>query len=198
MTPPSGICHAQAMVTASAEVQWGDVASWVGGGATAIALLLTYALLRITRGEQRDLQSEKHQAQARLISAWSGQIQQVTGDIHDVTCTLQNSSDEPIYGMRAAVGNHWRAENIRYAELDLEYIMPPKSCRDKTTSLELPRTTAESSESSLPVELLFRDAAGRYWHRDRYGGLTRIAERPPIAGGKYFFKPTAGTSHSAR
>jgi hypothetical protein len=191
---PDAICHAYAVATVGTQVQWGDVATWVGGSATAIALLLTYGLLRITRREQRTLQIEKRQAQARLISAWSSGIERVSdGPIHAVTVILQNSSDEPVYGMRAAVGSQWQARNgaISYAELGLDYILPPKARQERAISLELPRTMATAAESSLPVELLFRDAAGRYWHRDRYGELTQITKKLPPPGGEYFFKSAA-------
>ena len=67
--------------------------------------------------------------------------------------------------------------------------MPPKSQQEQTTSLELPQRMIESPESSLPVELLFSDAAGIYWHRDRFGRLTHIVEGSLLAGERYFFKP---------
>jgi hypothetical protein len=191
MCLPGPICHARAVVTASGQVQWGDVATWVGGIGTAVTLFLTFGLLLITRREQRTLQSEKRQAQARLVSAWSSDVAKISdGPTHSVTVMLQNSSDEPVYGVRAAVGDRWQGENIKYSEVELAYIIAPKSCREKATSLELPPIT-DTAGSSLPVELLFSDAAARYWHRDRHGELTQITKALPPMGERYFFKLTS-------
>jgi hypothetical protein len=191
MCLPGPICHALAVVTASGQVQWGDVATWVGGVGTAITLFLTYGLLFITRREQRTLQSEKRQAQARLVSAWSSNVAKISdGTMHSVTVILQNSSDEPVYGVRAAVGDRWQGENIKYSEVELSFVIPPESCQEKATSLELPPIT-DTAGSSLPVELLFSDAAARYWHRDRHGELTQITKALPPVGERYFFKLTS-------
>jgi hypothetical protein len=176
-------------------VQWGDVATWVGGIATAIALFLTYALLRVTRREQRALQLEKRQAQARQVSAWTSQIRETSDrSAYSVTVTLKNSGTEPVYGLRIAVGSGWTGKPITYDELDLFYIVPPVSQLEKEKVLQLDPAPNGRVESNLPVEMLFSDAAGRYWHRDREGGLTEITEGLPPSGDKYFFKTIASTS----
>jgi hypothetical protein len=183
--------------TLFARAQWGDIATWVGGIATAAALILTYWLLRITLREQRRLQTEQRQAQARLVSAWASQIERTAdGPRYSVTVTLKNNSDEPIYGLRAAVGPGWSARDRSYTELDLVYVMPPKSHKDEEVSIQLHRHPADAAESlpveSLPVELIFSDTAGRFWHRDRNGELTQIIDERPPSGGKHFFKATPG------
>jgi hypothetical protein len=175
-------------------VQWGDVATWVGGIATSAALYLTYGLLRITRREQRTAQAEKREAQARLVSAWMSQIHQETSSSkYSVTVILQNSSDEPVYGLRAAVGAEWSGADIEYVEFDLDYIVPPKSRQQKEIVLQFTRAGAHAARSSLPIELLFSDSAGKRWHRDRYGSLILLAGKAPPSGIKYFFRPAAGT-----
>lgn len=182
------------MGTAGSHIQWGDVATWVGGVGTAIALILTYRLLRITRREQRDLQAEKRQAQARLISAWTGQLQQVSSDpACSVVVTLQNSSHEPVYGLRAAVGFTWSTEGSKFAEAKIVYLMRPKSSQDEKVELESTQWATGAAGPPPPVELLFSDAAGKHWHRNRYGLLAEINDEPPLAGRKYFFRPAAGT-----
>jgi hypothetical protein len=176
-------------------LQWGDVATWVGGISTSIALLLTYGLLRITRREQRTLLAEKREAQARLVSAWTSKIQQdSSSSTHSITITLQNSSDEPVYGLRTAVGSEWSGKDIEYVELGLDYIVPPKSHHNKEIALQLSLTGDGIVKSLFPVELLFSDSAGKYWHRDRYGSLIQITEGLPPSGGEHFFKPTAAAS----
>jgi hypothetical protein len=175
-------------------VQWGDVATWVGGIATSAALFFTYGLLRITRREQRTAQAEKREAQARLVSAWMSQIHQETSSSkYSVTVILQNSSDEPVYGLRAAVGAEWSGADIEYVEFDLDYIVPPKSRQQKEIVLQFTRAGAYAARSSLPIELLFSDSAGKRWHRDRYGSLILLAGKVPSSGIKYFFRPTANT-----
>lgn len=168
------------------QIQWGDVGTWIGGAATAFALILTYLLLRITRREQSEQHDEQRKSQARLISAWP------TAKEHDgdsprdtVTIVLQNASNEPIYSLRAAVGWAWTGENIDYQELRLDYVMPPKSRQRKLISIDWPRLPG-GSQTSPPVELIFSDAAGKYWHRDRYGSLTEIREVPPSVERHFF------------
>jgi hypothetical protein len=171
-----------------AQVQWGDVATWVGGLATAAALILTYLLLRITLREQKRVQTEQRQAQARLVSAWSSHIRRSGGnDQYSVTVTLQNNSDEPIYGLRAAVGTGWSINDRSFKEIELIYVMPPKSDQERPTSMLFDQNPADS-HGSLPVELIFSDAAGRFWHRDRNGELTQITDERPPSGAKHFFK----------
>ena len=188
------VCHTQSVRTASTQIQWGDVATWVGGAATAIALFLTYRLLRITRREQRTLQAEKRQAQARLISAWTGQLQQVPGDpTYSIVVTLQNSSDEPVYGLRAAVGFTWSGQGAKFAEAKIVYLMPPKSSQQEKVYLESTHRGTGATEPPLPVELIFSDAVGKHWHRNRYGRLTEIADDLPLSGDMHFFRPTAGS-----
>lgn len=178
------------MALAAAEVQWGDVASWVGGVATAVALLLTYGLLRITRREQRALQADKRQAQARLVSAWTSQLQLAPDrSAYSVTVTLKNSGSEPIYGLRVAVGSGWIAKKPDYNELELVYVLPPKSQQDKATVVQLDTTQNVVGQSTLPVEMLFSDGSGRYWHRDRQGRLSEITKELPPSGEAHFFQP---------
>jgi hypothetical protein len=172
---------------ASAQIQWGDVGTWVGGIATALALFLTYVLLRITRREQTAQQDEQRRAQARLISAWpAGAKHDGDGPRDSVTIVLQNESNEPIYSLRAAVGRAWTGEKIGYREARLDYIMPPKSKQEQPVPVDWPRLP-DGAQISPPVELIFSDAAGKFWHRDRYGALTEIRE-VPLSAEKHFFQ----------
>jgi hypothetical protein len=178
----------------SADVQWGDVATWVGGGATAAALILTYLLLRATRREQKADQAGRHQAQARLVSAWCDDVRPISTDgVHTVTVTLQNSSQEPIYAVMVAVGAEWSPAKVTYTELKLKYVIPPGYKQPHTASLKLGRVLDGGYEPSPPVEVIFNDASAdsRFWWRDRYGGLTQLNETVPSNAAKYFFQKPA-------
>jgi hypothetical protein len=182
-------------------LQLGDVATWVGGIATAVALILTYLLLLLTRQEQQAQRAEQRQAQARLVSAWCGTVQPASDSgLGTVTVTLQNSSHEPVYGVRVAVGTSWSANPIDYRELDLPYVIAPRYRGEHTVSLRfrspelgppgLGRVASGGSDVP-PVEIIFTDAAGTFWRRDRLGGLTALNERLPSAAAKHFFTKPA-------
>jgi hypothetical protein len=173
-------------------VQWGDVATWIGGLGTAFALYLTYRLLLITRQEHNAQQAEHRQEQARHVSAWCSSVVASDNGLHSVTVTVQNSSDEPIYGARVAVGSSWLGNAIRYAEPELSYVLPPKYKKAHTVALRLEPLPGGGDELSPPVEVIFNDATGgRLWRRDLYGGLMQIDGGPPGGAGEHFFKPTA-------
>jgi hypothetical protein len=181
---------------AAAQVRWGDVATWVGGIATAVALLLTLLLLRITRQEQRDARAEQRRAQASLVSAWSDRVGPTLSDgLQTVTVKLQNSSHEPIYGVRIAVGARWSRDSVRYEELDIIYIVPPKSADEHEVSLELDRAPDGSYEPSPPVEVIFYDATrGGLWLRDRFGRLAELKDKESVPVAEHFFKKPKGIS----
>jgi hypothetical protein len=162
----------------------------VGGIATALAFFATLILLIITRQEQKAAREEDRRAQARKVSAWCESVALTTDNaFHMVTVTIQNSSDEPIYGLRVAVGAGWSREKVAFADVtDLHYVTPPKYHGDHTVRIELTPLPGGGYEDSPPVELVFNDASGgRFWRRDRYGGLTQLTERIPSGAGKHLF-----------
>lgn len=180
-------------------VQWGDVASWVAGLATAAALFLTYALLRLTAREQRAQRTEERRRQAREVSAWCRKAEpSARAGIVAVTVCLQNLSDEPIYGMRLAVGSNWWSTTAPYVEIDLPYVTAPHYKEDHVAHLRIDRPANSSyRESSPPVEIIFSDASGgRFWRRDRYGGLSEITDKLPPKASDHFFKAPANPIES--
>jgi len=181
-----------ASIHATGHIEWGDVAVWVGSIATSVALLLTYRLLRLTRAEQRALQLEQRRHQARRVSAWCESVEPSAAGLPDVVVVrLRNASDEPIYGARVAVGAEWLGEQVKYTELDLSYVIPPDYDRPHAVKLRVGRVADGGVDQSPPVEIIFGDAAGRFWLRDRYGGVEEIIGGAPRAAGDYFFKRTA-------
>jgi hypothetical protein len=177
------------MALASSGVQWGDVATWVGSIGTALAFFATFVLLVITRQEQKAAREEDRRAQARQVSAWCVRVQPASGE---VTITVQNSSDEPVYGMLVAVGAKWSREMVRFAEAEgLSYVTPPKYKKDHAAHLTLSPMPGGGYDKSLPVEIIFNDASGGiFWRRDRYGGLARLdVDGPQEAAGALFTRP---------
>ena len=174
---------------ADLHIQLGDVAVWVGSSATSLALYLTYMLLRATRQEQRNLRSEQHQAQARKVSAWCEKVEPtLTDGLDRVTVRLQNASDEPIYSVRAAVGADWWSKPIKHEELDVSYVVPPQYSGPHTKDMKVSRMADGDPEHSPPVEIIFSDVGGNFWHRDRYGRLSEITEKLPSSGSAHFFR----------
>src|ERR1700683_1223792 len=169
-------------------VEWGDVASWVGSIATSGALFLTYGLLRLSRNDQRELRAEQRQNQARKVSAWCESVEAADGGtVERVRVRLQNASDEPIYGARVAVGYDWLTAKSDYTELGLDYVIAPRY--DQTHSVEIRAREPGTADRhrTLPVEIMFSDASGgRFWHRDRYGGLAEITGTLPPSGREHF------------
>lgn len=169
-------------------VQWGDVAAWVGSGATSAALFVTYGLLRATRRDQRALHEELRLDQARKVSAWCQKAEPANGqDAIRVAVRLQNVSDEPIYGPRVAVGLAW-VNGSRYRELELGYVLAPHYQEEHVIELRRGKGDDHDKDFSPPVEIIFSDAMGRFWYRDRYGGLLEIIGEVPPSGAEYFFQ----------
>lgn len=179
------------MAYAAFQWQLGDVATWVGGLATAVALFLTWDLLRITRQEHHEVQADERRQQARLISAWCESVRSTSSDGYSqVTVTLQNLSDEPIYGVRVAVGASWSDRRLPPAELDVLRVVPPKTTRTLEANLRLGQAPDGSPESAPPVEIIFYDATGgRLWLRNRLGGLAEISDSSGASPARHFFTP---------
>jgi hypothetical protein len=181
--------HAGLVASSGFQIQWGDVATWVGGIATAVALFLTWRLLLLTRQEQRETELQQRQAQARLVSVWCDRVgPELSNGYHTITVKLQNISDEPIYGVRAAVGAGWIGDSISFEELSIIYIVPPKSDQEQNISVRLDRAPDGTREPSPPVEVIFYDATHRVlWLRDRFGRLVQITDDGSQSVARHFF-----------
>jgi hypothetical protein len=101
LVPPSGTSHLA--------LNWGDVPTWVAAIGTVGAL--STALFQIRTERQYRLKAEaadraeRHQAQARLISAFVGPVE-VTPERDDLTRSwiyLINGSEEPVYRLLVGI-----------------------------------------------------------------------------------------------
>jgi hypothetical protein len=128
-------------------------------------------------------------SQAQLVNAWCDDVQPASGNgNHLATVTVQNSSDDPIYGLRVAIGAGWSRHIFEYVELDLLYVVPPRCRQQRAVSVRL-NSPSGGGYDQLPVEMIFSDVAGRFWRRDRYGSLAQIRDIPPLAFESLFVEP---------
>jgi hypothetical protein len=147
-----------------------------------------YGLLHLTRRNQKAFLAELRKDGVRKVWAWPENVESGSGNGPDkVVVRFQNASDEPIYAVRVAVGSNWISETIKYAELSVGNVIAPHFDSQYVVEIRLDRVNG-NLEMSPPVEILFCDATGgRFWHRDRFGGINDIAAGPPPSGGEYFF-----------
>jgi hypothetical protein len=171
-------------------IQLGDVAAWVGSIAAVLALAVPLVVSYLNHRKRAGKSDEQPQAPTDQLSGWSESTRQISDTaVHAVTVTVQNSGDETVYRVRAAVGDSWLGYPIRFTELTPRPELPPKTDYQQTVTRTLAMTADGTYETSPPVELIFRDAAGRHWHRNRNGSLAEITDLPP-EGRKIFFADT--------
>ena len=111
-----------------AQVQWGDVATWLVAAFTGTAAVFavrayysTQSLIALQRreaqAEKAEVLAQKEKEQARLVSAWPGELGPQTDDAFSTLhFSYQNRSDEPVYLMEVGTPNRTRAES----QADLE------------------------------------------------------------------------------
>lgn len=154
----------------TAGISWGSVPEWVGGIGAAAALWFLGQQWRRDAGVRRETAAQTERAQASLVSAWVGdsltQADLAAAGIDGTAglrLVLRNGSKEPVYDALAinpATGQPARQYPVVPPEFDID--------------LEVAVPEAPSALNPfVPVEVRFRDAAGRRWHRDRHGMLKR-------------------------
>ena len=93
------------MLVTAAVIEWGDLATWVAAlgtvSAVAVALVQVYRERKVRRVRETTDRYERHRAQARLISAWTGPAdlapEALIGTSSRTPIYLNNSSPEPVY-----------------------------------------------------------------------------------------------------
>jgi hypothetical protein len=156
-------------------IQLGDVAAWVGGLISGIALILTYRLLRATREEQRDHQREQERAQARHVTAWITRDQGLgPGDIYLI---VSNSGEEPVYSVRIAVGRGWPTLDFETLQrVEVPRVLGPGYRREHVVTLAASKWNDPSYAllDAPGVEIIFFDARYNHWLRSATGNLTEL------------------------
>jgi hypothetical protein len=140
-------------VTASSHAQFGTVPEWIAAIGTTLAFFVAFTVLAL------DLK-ERHRRQASRVAAW------LERGRPDATLHVANSSEEPIYDVRATP----QIFGGDYEPYRLPVLGPGKD--DTSQSIPVPRSQ-EMSNEYLGVEMLFADSAGRRWKRRRDGTLRR-------------------------
>ena len=171
-------------------IQLGDVATWVGSIAAVLAVGASSVVSYLNHRKRADKSDEQPQTPTDHVSGWSEGTRQISDTaVHAVTVMVQNSGDRTVYRVRAAVGDSWLGYPIRFTELTPHPELAPKTDYQQTVTRTLGMTADGKYETAPPVELIFRDATGRHWHRNRNGGLAEITDLPP-EGRKIFFADT--------
>lgn len=179
--------------------QLGDVATWLSAAASAATLILAlaaaivgYQVYKVESGrdaraesDRRDRTLDERRSQASVVSTWYGRSKSATTmfkgsgwSTYSWGAWVVNASDSPIYDAIIRFYHHdpegtdvtsWPSKLIR--------VVPPyrgEMYVDVGNDARK-RLTDDEWKGNLDVSLEFRDAAGRYWLRDRHGYLHELA-----------------------
>jgi hypothetical protein len=173
------------VLASAGEIQWGDLATWIGSLATGFAFIATFWLLLLTRREQRDARTDQIEEQARKVTAWVERFtpaepsEETVPD--QVEVVVSNASDQTVYRLDVAVGRNWgyrdKDSDPNYELVPgLPYVISPGYRQTHAVAVNF---VPESPDPGRPpVELSFGDGLhGRWWWRNRWGALTDVTER---------------------
>jgi hypothetical protein len=183
---------------ASAQIQLGDLPTWLAGlgtvGTLAAALWQIGAERR--RRHQREAQEsdERHKAQARLIAAVVSTEEPPAepGQQGRITIDLINGSPEPVYRLVVAIvaiqGAAPRTieDWVKYQDREQERFRPGLAPVPITTASMLPngryqvwtQYMALGMQVRRGAEMAFTDRAGTHWVRRATGQLEELGEDP--------------------
>lgn len=182
-------------------IQFGDIPTWLASLGTVGALVA--ALYQISNERQRRLtqeshdRQERHQAQARLVSAWVGKSEE-RNNIHEIALELINGSSEPVYGLAVGIVfiqgaaphslEEWfdakkKSEIQEHRQLSppiaILSVLPPGRWRAWVQD-----TGDVLGGGRRVAEIAFTDRAGAYWIRRGRGNLEEL----PIPPFEHFHK----------
>jgi len=172
-------------------VDWGTVPEWLSGSASVLALVLAAFAARaawrssgLQASELKHLQrlemervGDAEKSQARQVSAW---IRFDSAGMPVVVC--RNGSDLPVYklnltcayGAASTVSVEYSVKGPDASPKELGYATA--RLRDNAAVALTAAEWGSLYESDLlSVEIRFKDAAGKAWRRDRFGGLVRTS-----------------------
>ncbi len=158
-------------------INWGDMATWVTGGATILLFIVGFWQIRNERisrtKREKETENQKKRSQAELISSW---IVAETADKEGPSqwIAIQNQSSQPIYQVIVSVvavpesgKGTYRGGPIQEDQVHIAIAPPGKGY-----------TTIHSQYGGMfrrpGVEIAFQDAAGNSWVRKAMGELLEI------------------------
>lgn len=180
-------------------IHLGDLPTWLASLGTIAAFGAALWQIGNERGrrlaqEQRD-RVERHQAQARLVASWIGEIQfpspESQNDDGRTAIELLNGSAEPIYEI---VTSLVYIQGAAPSSIEAWYGML-KSAQDGDMQVSLPAATLSIlppgrwriwvpghawgiMSGRLGAEVAFTDRAGAHWIRRAKGGLEELPKQP--------------------
>jgi hypothetical protein len=179
-------------------IHLGDLPTWLAAIGTIGALAA--ALYQISNERKRRLtqemhdRTERHQAQARLIAAWIGEIEHHSGDSGTdrgrTAIQLLNGSKEPIYAVLASlIYIQGAAPKSTEAWFEMRKQAPPDQQVSPPVAILsiLPpgrwKIWIDGSSwgilsGRIGAEIAFTDRAGAHWIRRAKGNLEELATPP--------------------
>lgn len=164
------------ILAATGDIQWGDVATWAGSVLAALAFAATIVVLTLQRRElelvRRDhlrQETEQRLQQARLVSFWIGERENVQNQAYRFRLHARNGSTEPVYNWRSRVFVEDESESVAES---FHYVLAPGE--EHTSPVEMPFDAGKSHR--LRVEGEFSDSGNRRWVRRPDGRLVEQEE----------------------
>jgi len=169
---------------------WGNVAEWVGGLATALALL--FAALQIRAAKEQRVAEERHrmdaelehrEAMARAVGVRSFAYDE-DGSWY-VDYSLQNGGEYPIDDVVIVVTDpgspEHRPEDQAGTALEevIGTVLSKETISEKRNKVEFTGEPVFGERTSL-ASILFTDTWGNHWAKTPLGGLIRRDQPPRI------------------
>lgn len=146
------------------QIELGDLATWVTGLITFLALLITLINIAHSRKKENDREEKK---QASQISGWVEDLDCVDF----ATIVIKNSSNNPIYNIITNV--HGTSENIGVAtESTQTYI---RLIKPGTSKIRIDPIGGGMHTRAF-LEIGFRDCNGNSWIKNDNGEFRKINE----------------------
>lgn len=138
---------------------------------TVGAFVTGFVLLRRELRREAERTEDNRRAQAASVSAWVELYRRSDGT-RELAFHVHNASDMPIYEVELPLP----APAGQDPETEFIGLVPP----GQTVRRPAPRSWLSSYTAPEPVEIEFRDSAGRQWRRDEQGTIARIAGQDAI------------------
>lgn len=166
-------------------IQWGTAADWAMVIGTVGAFVAAILLLFTQRKELAMVREDSDRRLAARVVVWVQSIgvaqvrnpdtQEVVGGVATIRLVLHNGGEEPVYDLNG------RLSLPGYTPEDFHKVMLPPDGKDRTPSVSMQTDNPEIAQTlwypnAVSVDIHWRDAADRQWHRGTDGRLERISD----------------------